>query len=199
MLKQVLMAIPEATQRRVCLALEWCRTTVRYAAKARLRDERLTAVLPTLTQIQPRFGQIRIRKVVCDTLEYVSKNAFHRLWQLLGLQVVPRKRRRSRRRHRLAQLPGLRATAPNEIWCLDFLKDYTHDGRGLRFLSIVDEHPRLCVGLEVERRFRATEVVAVLERLVTLRGTPPVPPLGQWPLWCVTKFFPLDRVSYALN
>ena len=156
----------------ICQAFDWCRATLRYVAKVRPRAERLKTVLPTLTQGQPRFGQIRIRHVVCETVEYISKNAFHRLWQLLGLQVVPRKRRRSRRRYRLAQVPGLRATAPNQVWCLDFLKDYTSDGRGLRFLSIVDEHPRLCVGLEVERRFRAAEVVAVLDRLVALRGAP---------------------------
>src|SRR5438477_551813 len=81
-----------------------------------------------------------------------------RLWQLLKLQVKPRKRHR-RRRPRLPIVAGLRASGPNQVWCLDFMKDRTLDGRTVRVLSVVDEYTRECLALAVQPRFLAVDVV----------------------------------------
>lgn len=67
---------------------------------------------------------------------------------------------------------GLRATRPNEVWCLDFLKDRTLDGRTVRVLSVVDEYTRECLSLSVQPRFLATDVIRAVERVCEERGYP---------------------------
>lgn len=163
--------IPEASERFVCRVLGWCRATHRYHAKPRARDERLKPLLPILALERPWEGYRRIHDFVSTQVEPICRSSLQRLWQLLKLQVAPRKRKRRRPKTPLT-LPGLRATHPHHVWCLDFLKDYTSDGRGLRFLSVVDEHTRRCLALVAARRFTAADVVAVVERLRVWHGTP---------------------------
>ena len=81
-------------------------------------------------------------------------------------------RRHRKRRNLLQVMPGLRSVRPGHVWCMDFMKDATSDGRALRILSIVDEYTRECLGLEVKRSFKASDVLGVLERLVGDRGRP---------------------------
>jgi len=99
----------------------------------------------------------------------VCRETVQRLWKTMQLQV-PLRPRRPRRRRTPAVARGLRARHQNHLRCLDFLKDKTRDGRTLRFLSVVDEHTRLCMALEVSTRFPAVAVVAVLARLVAIHG-----------------------------
>jgi transposase InsO family protein len=74
----------------------------------------------------------------------------HRLWREEGLQRPnPRKQKRAR--------PGDDATA---------------DGRRLKFLNVIDEYSRLCLAIQVGRRCKAKDVVAVLEELTILDPAP---------------------------
>src|SRR5258708_17415440 len=50
--------------------------------------------------------------------------------------------------------------------------DETVDGRRLKWFSVVDEYTRECLGLEVERRMTARDVVAILTWLEAKRGAP---------------------------
>lgn len=168
---QVLKLVAEATERRICRVLSIGRSVLFYDPRPRPRDERLKAALPALAQEFPRFGYRRLCWKVCERVESVSQDTIQRLCQVLGLQVKPLKRPR-RRRTAPAALPGLRAAFPHHVWCLDFLKDRTADGRALRFLSVVDEHTRQCLALRVGRRFTAAEVVAVLAGLMSRHGAP---------------------------
>ena len=61
---------------------------------------------------------------------------------------------------------------PNVVWALDFQFDQTTDGRMLKLLNVVDEHTRECLAIAVDRSIDADGVVAVLERLATVRGAP---------------------------
>lgn len=160
-----------AVKAHVCKLVGVPRSTVDYEPKPRVRDERLKPILPELARKLPWSGYRPMTEVVCAAVEPISRNALQRLWQLLGLQRKPQ-RRKKRIRRKLPTIPGLRATAVNQVWCLDFMKDYTSDGRQLRFLSVVDEYTRECLALETGRRFRAEEVLDVLEGLMHERGTP---------------------------
>lgn len=161
----------EATTRKVCEVLEVCRSSLYTTRHPRPRDERLKAALPDLARTQPRFGYRRLRAMVCASLEPVCEETVQRLCQLLGLQVKPLRRHRTRRKGS-AMENGLRATHPGHVWCLDFLKDRTRDGRALRFLSVVDEHTRRCLALVVARRITAVDVMAVLRPLIAAHGRP---------------------------
>jgi len=60
----------------------------------------------------------------------------------------------------------------NHVWTYDFISDQTADGRKLKLLTILDEHTRENLGIEVERSIKAKDVIRVLEHLFTVRGIP---------------------------
>ena len=156
------------SERRICKALDFCRAAVRYKPRPRLRDERLKPILPILAWMEPRFGKRRLRKTVCNLLEHVSKGAFERLWQLLKLQVKPRKKRRFR--SKALPVTVLRAQHQHEVWCMDFMKDWTLKGFPFRIFSVVDERTRRCLALVVAPSFKAQDVLDVLEGLILRHG-----------------------------
>jgi len=159
------------TQRFVCRVLGFCRSSVRRALKGSPRDERMKTILPKLAREAPWSGYRRMTLAVCAEFERIGENAVRRLMKLMDLRVKPLRRHR-KRKVPLRVIPGLRSGRPNHVWCMDFMKDMTADGRALRILSIVDEYTRECLGLEVKRRFKANDVVAVLERIISKRGRP---------------------------
>ncbi|MCJ7823295.1 MAG: IS3 family transposase, partial [Anaerolineales bacterium] len=167
----VLGAIPQIPQRFACRVLGFCRSSVRLSIKGRPRDDRMKAILQKLAREVPWNGYRRMKLAVCAGFERIGENAVRRLMKLMDLRVTPLKRRRKRRLH-LQVIPGLRSERLNHVWCMDFMKDMTSDGRALRILSIVDEYTRECLGLEVKRSFKANDVVAVLEKLIRERGKP---------------------------
>ena len=65
-----------------------------------------------------------------------------------------------------------RAEHVNHVWCYDFVKDQTVDGRPLKFLPIEDEYTRECLVLEVARSITAADVIQVLQYLFEVRGAP---------------------------
>ena len=65
-----------------------------------------------------------------------------------------------------------RATRKNEVWGMDFVQDRTADGRPFRMLVVLDEYTRECLAIEVRRRLRGKDVVAVLDELTAIRGAP---------------------------
>lgn len=143
---------------------------MRYRERPRPRDERLKGRLAHLAVALPRFGYRRIHREVLK-VERVCRETIQRLWRTMQLQV-PNRPRRPKRVRTLPTIRGLRARHAHHVWCLDFLKDRTRDGRILRFLSVVDEHTRRCLALDVDVRFPAAAVVAVLTRLVAVHGRP---------------------------
>ncbi len=157
--------------RRACTVFGIARSVIQYRPTPRPREARSTPLLPPLARQLPRFGYRRIREVLCTTWEPISRKAVQRLWQLLALQVKPRKRIRRRRPVGLP-VRNLQAQHANHVWCMDFLKDTTRDRRPLRILSVVDEHTRECLALLVARRFFAVDVVRALNRVRWLRGNP---------------------------
>jgi putative transposase len=164
-------ALVGASERRVCKAVEWCRSALRYEPRPRPRDEALKGLLPVLARQTPFFGAARMTDVVRERLGRIGDSTVHRLWKLLGLQVKPRKRKRVRHQPIPAQL-GLRASGPNHVWCLDFMKDWTLGGRSLRLLAVVDEYTRECLAFVAASSFTAADVVARLEWLGHRRGVP---------------------------
>ena len=131
----------------------------------------MRVILPKLAREAPWAGYRPLKEAICSRFERIGENAVRRLMKLMDLRVKPLKRRR-RHRSPLHVIPHLRSGHVNHVWCMDFMKDMTSDGRALRILSIVDEYTRECLGLDVKRRFKANDVVVVLERLIGERGKP---------------------------
>ena len=93
------------------------------------------------------------------------------LWREEGLQrPTPTKRKRARPAD--SSVRGQRAEHPQQVWAIDFQVHFTADGRRLKFLNVIDEHSRLCLDKRIGRRYKAKDVVAVLEDLTSLYLTP---------------------------
>ena len=102
-----------------------------------------------------------------------NRKRVQRLWREEGLRVPARRRKRRRVGASTAPAGLLRATRVDEVWALDFQFDTTADGRVLKLLHVIDEHPREALSIVVERRIDADRVVEELTRLVAARGAAP--------------------------
>lgn len=102
----------------------------------------------------------------------MNKKRVQRLWRNEGLKVPQRTRKRRRLGTSENGLPRRQASRPHEVWAVDFVMDMTEDGRRLKILSVIDEASRYCLSTCVERSMTARDVMAELERLMTIHGAP---------------------------
>lgn len=100
----------------------------------------------------------------------VNAKRVRRLYCLEGLQM----RHKPPRRRVMAKLREDRrpATAPNQVWAMDWIYDGLFDGRRIPVLTMVDTHSRICPALRVCRVAAAAEVVSALDEAVRRHGTP---------------------------
>lgn len=66
----------------------------------------------------------------------------------------------------------MKATGPNDVWCVDFCFDRCERGRSLKILSVVDEFTRECLALEVHRSITGKKVREILSQVAMDRGMP---------------------------
>lgn len=125
-----------------------------------------------LKEEHPRWGYKKIWALLRNEGWEVNRKRVERLWRQEGLQVS---RQRGRRRS-----PGgeenachiRRAEAVNQVWSVDFVRDQTADGQGLKILTVVDEYSREALAVEVQRRMDHLHVKSVIEALIRERGAP---------------------------
>ena len=160
------------SQRRVCEALGFERSSMRYAPNParQERDQALTQRLEQLARQHPRFGYRRMKAMLGRENHSANHKRVQRLWQSAGLSL-PRRRPKKRRGPR-SSVALERATRPNQIWCYDFVYDVCANGAKLKMLTIEDEFTRESLAVEVGGSLPAVRVIAVLERLFEERGAP---------------------------
>ena len=66
----------------------------------------------------------------------------------------------------------LRPAYKDHVWSYDFVQTRTHDGRKLRMLTLIDEHTRECLAIDVARRLNSEDVLERLSDLFVRRGVP---------------------------
>jgi putative transposase len=160
------------SERRACRALGVPRSTQRYVATEREREEELLLRIVALAREHPRYGYRRIGALLRREGWSVNLKRVHRLWRREGLKVPQVQRKRRRLGSGENGCTRRRAERPNHVWSYDFVMDQTADGRRLKILPIVDEFTRECLAIEVERGMTAEDVVSTLEYLFEVRGVP---------------------------
>jgi len=156
------------SQRRACRAMGVSRATCRYVSRrgdGGVIRERLRA----LAEERPRFGYRRL----CDLMRREGLAANHkriyRLYQLDGLAVRRKKRKR---------VAGTRGTAtvaptgPDQRWSMDFMCDQLADGRRIRTLNVVDTFTREALAIEVDTSLPGLRVTRVLDVIAERRHYP---------------------------
>ena len=155
-----------ASCQRVGLAL----STWKYERKVPADEAAAIAHIKDLAFRFPRFGYRRITVMLKREGRLMNRKRVQRLWQLAGLQV-PKKRRRKRNWSKADPWPD-RGKCKNHVWTVDFLFDRTTDGKSIKVLSVLDEYTRECVALPCARSMGAQDVARVLDRVATKRGAP---------------------------
>lgn len=155
--------------RRACALLEVPRSGANYESKKAIADAPVVGKMRELAAQYPRYGYRMIRGLLATKGIAMSADRAHRLWRGAGLQV-PRKR--PRRRVAANRPRPVPPSAPNHVWAIDFVHDTCADGRPLKCLTVIDEWTHECLAIDVGAGLRASRVVEVLSRLVSLHGAP---------------------------
>ena len=66
----------------------------------------------------------------------------------------------------------LRPERANHVWSYDFVSTFTHDGRTVRMLNLIDEYTRECLAIHPRRRLNSRNVIEVLADAMVQRGIP---------------------------
>lgn len=128
--------------------------------------QRIKEIAETRVRYGYRWIHVLLRREGWD----VNGKRIYRLYKEMGLQL----RRKPPKRRVQAKLREGRcaATGPNETWSMDFVHDQLATGLKLRILTIVDTFSRYAPAVVPRFRFRASDVVQVLERVCAQVGYP---------------------------
>jgi putative transposase len=155
--------------RRACRLAELSRTVLSHQPKRDPENEAIQARMVELAHERRRFGYRRIHVLLRREGVHANHKRIERLYQLAGLAV--RKRRR-RKYIALERQPLLLPGGPNEVWSMDFVMDRLEDGRKLKALTIVDDFTKESVDIALDHGMGGRYVVRVLEGIVRFRGKP---------------------------
>jgi putative transposase len=160
----------QLSQRRACALVTASRSTVRYAPREAADEAPLVAAVRTLAGQHPVYGCRPITALFKRAHWRVNHKRVYRIWRQERLQLPRRKVRKRRVGSSAGQI--LRVTHKNHVWSYDFLEARPDRGGRLRILAVLDEYTCECLALEVARSIPAQRVIAVLEWLFLVHGTP---------------------------
>ena len=155
--------------RRACALIGVARSTLGYVWRLPVKDAPVVAAMRDLSGQYPRYGYRRIHVFLSRQGLDMSPDRVYRIWSQAGLQV-PRKRPRKRAAgSRPRPLPAIKA---NEVWAYDFVFDACANGQQLKCLTLIDEHTRESLAIDVAGSIRSGRLIEVLTRIVSERGAP---------------------------
>lgn len=163
----------DVSERRACRAVDQPRSSQRQQTQPRDDGEHeLVTKMLELVKRHPRYGYRRVWALLRGEGFAVNRKRVHRLWKQNGLKVPVKQHKKRRLGSSGNGIVRHRAACRDHVWAWDFVHDRTEDGRGLKWLSIVDEYTRECLALEARRSFTSGDVIDVLIELMTARGMP---------------------------
>jgi putative transposase len=136
--------------------------------------EAVVCAMVRLKQAHPHWGPRKIQALYQRKHggEVPSESSFKRVLERAGL-TVSRRVRRSTETGRLGS--GRKASAPNEVWSVDF-KGWWKDRDGLRVepLTVRDEHSRMLLEMRALENIKTATLRTCFERLFERYGLPGV-------------------------
>jgi len=155
--------------RRACALIGVARSTLGYEPKMPAKDGPVITVMRDLSSQYPRYGYRRIHIFLARSGHQMSPDRAYRLWQLAGLQVPRIRPRRRVAGSRPRPVPALQA---NHVWAYDFVFDACANGQQLKCLTVIDEHTRESLAIDVAGSIRSGRLIEVLTKLVSEHGAP---------------------------
>jgi putative transposase len=158
------------SERRGCRLIGIGRSSYRYQGRG-VGEVGLRERLKELAQSRRRFGYRRLYWLLRREGIFVNHKRVYRLYREEKLSL------RLRRRRKVAsgsRVPLLASKRLNQRWSMDFMRDFTAEGRKLKILTVVDDYSRHCPWIEVDSSITGARVVQILERLTEEHGLPEV-------------------------
>ena len=160
------------SERRACRALGQARSTQRRAPRVAGDEPRLVTEMIDLASRYGRYGYRRITSFLRSAGWRVNHKRVERLWRREGLKVPAKQPKRGRLWLGDGSCIRLRPEHKDHVWSYDFVFARTHDGRPMRLLTLLDEHTRECLSIDVARRLNSEDVLCRLAELFVRRGVP---------------------------
>lgn len=141
-----LRGVYQVSQGRACRVARIPVSTFRYQSTQEPRTA-LRLRIREIAQARIRYGYRKIRVLLKREGWNVGKKLVYRLYREEGLTLryKPRRRRCAATNRRERR----KATAPDQVWSLDFVADQLADGRRFRALTVVDVFTRESLAIEV--------------------------------------------------
>jgi putative transposase len=170
-----------------------------YHYKSRRPDaSALRKRIKEIAETRVRYGYRRVHVLLRREGWMVNAKRVCRHYREMGLQL----RNKSPKRRVKAKLREDRsaASAPNQIWAMDFVHDQLFDGKKIRILTVVDTFTRFSPAIDARFSFRGVDVVETLERVAKGVGFPKTIRLDNGPefvskeldLWAFMRGVTLD-------
>lgn len=160
------------SERRACRVLVQPRVTQRYAPAERDDEGPLTRRVVELAAAYGRYGYRRVTAMLRRGGWTVNHKRVERIWRREGLRVPTRQPKRGRLWLNDGSCVCLRPERKDHVWAYDFVQDRTAEGRKIRMLTVIDEHTRECLAIDVARRLTSDDVLERLAWLMATRGVP---------------------------
>jgi putative transposase len=119
-----------------------------------------------------RFGFWRIYVPLRREGWKVNHKRIYPLYKAEGLNLMTKRPRR--RKAAANRMDRIVLTGPNQSWSMDFVSDALFDGRKFRALTVVDNHTRECLAIEVAQSLTGDDVVRVLTNIAKERHQYPL-------------------------
>jgi len=148
------------------------RSTQRRERQIPSDEPRLVKRITELASEYGRYGYRRITALLHAEGWRVNHKRVERLWRQEGLKVPRKQPKRRRLWLNDGSCVRLRPAYKDHVWSYDFVADRTSDSRAFRMLTIIDEHTRECLAIDVARKLKSEDVLERLSDLFIRRGVP---------------------------
>lgn len=148
------------------------RSTQRRKKHVPSDEPRLVREMTKLASDYGRYGYRRITALLRAGGWRVNHKRVERLWRREGLKVPWKQPKRKRLWLADGSCVRLRPAYKDHVWSYDFVMDRTAEGRSFRMLTLIDEHTRECLAIDVARSLKHGDVLERLSDLFIRRGVP---------------------------
>ena len=159
------------SERRSCSLVKQNPSTQQYKRKNEGKDDALRKRMRELAERYRRFGVPRLHTILRKEGLVMNYKRTERVYHLEGLTL---RRKRPKKKGTTLRVPMQKTEQANECWSMDFVFDALLSGRGIKCLTIVDNHSKICPRIEISHSISGLHLVRALEELRTVRGLPKV-------------------------
>ncbi|WP_374013818.1 IS3 family transposase [Pseudoxanthomonas koreensis] len=157
------------SERRACRLAGLSRDSFRHPPEPTPATQALSARIIELARVRRRFGYRRLHDLLRPEFPDVNHKKIYRLYSEASLAV---RRRKKVKRPPLERQPLAIATAPNQVWSMDFVSDALANARRLKSLTVADDFTHECVDITVDHGMGGAYVIRVLDQAACFRGYP---------------------------